>query len=439
MIYCLRFILITNMPKGRLILIIILGVIVFVILLLFLGIIPGLQKNDPKKQIVTLNFWGVFDRKDVMEKATSIIPGFNIKYKEIDAKNYEADLINALASGEGPDVFMVHNSWIPKHKDKLVPITAKDLGVGSLRDLYPTVVAQDFAPDNYIYALPLWMDNLALYYNRDIFDQKRVLFPPKDWKEFQEAVAQIKETDSVGNLVLPAASIGGSSKGIFKSQDILSVLMLQTGVKMVSDDFSRATFASQGQTALNFYTDFANPKSEFYTWNESLGNSIDLFAKEKLGMMIGYASTLDAIKSRNQFINFGVANLPIPKSGGERVDYADYWGLAVSKKAKDPSGAWNFINNLAGNPQFAKVYSDSANRLPALKTLILEKQKDPFWGVFANQSLTARSWPKIDDKQVDQIFSDMISSVVLGQKTSDKALQEAESDVSDLMRAKNQF
>lgn len=427
------------MPKGKIVLIIIFGIIIFAVLLIFLGVVPGLQKNDPKNQIVSLEFWGVFDRRDVMEKATSIIPGFKITYKEVDAKNYEADLINALASDNGPDVFMVHNSWIPKHKDKLIPVTAKDLGISSLRDLYPTVVAQDFAPDNYIYALPLWMDNLALFYNKDIFDQKGVLFPPKDWKEFQEAVSQIKEIDSSGNLVLPAASMGGSSKSVFKSQDILSLLMLQTGVKMVSDDFSRATFASQGYKALDFYTDFSNPKSEFYTWNDSVGSSIDLFAKEKLGMMIGYASTLDAIKSRNQFINFGVANLPIPKSGGERVDYADYWGLAVSKKAKDPSGAWNFINSLAGNPQIAKIYSDEANRLPALRTLIAEKQNDPFWGVFAKQSLTSRSWPKIDDKQVDQIFSDMISEVILGQKTSARALQEAETQVSDLMRARSQF
>ena len=253
------------MPKGRIILIVILGIVIFGVLLIFLGIVPGLQKNDPKNQIVSLDFWGVFSRRDVMEKATSIIPGFKVSYKEMDPKTYEADLINALASGTGPDVFMVHNSWIPKHKDKLIPVTAEDLGISSLRDLYPTVVAQDFAPDIYIYALPLWMDNLALFYNKDIFDQKGILFPPKDWKEFQDAVSQIKEIDSSGNIILPGASMGGSSKSVFKSQDILSVLMLQTGVEMVSDDFSRATFASDGVEALDFYIDFSNPKSEFYT------------------------------------------------------------------------------------------------------------------------------------------------------------------------------
>ena len=35
--------------------------------------------------------------------------------------SYENDLRDALAAGNGPDVFLIHNSWLTKHQDKLSP------------------------------------------------------------------------------------------------------------------------------------------------------------------------------------------------------------------------------------------------------------------------------------------------------------------------------
>ncbi len=427
------------MPKSRLILIAILGVIGVFFLLVFFGILPGLQKNDPKTQITKLTFWGVFDKKANMEKILPAIPGFQATYTEMDPKTYESDLVNALASGTGPDIFMINRSWIPKHSDKLVPLTPKDLNIKSLRDIYPTVVEQDFSPNGYIYALPLWMDTLALFYNKNIFDQKGVVFQPKNWKEFQDAVSKTTEIDKSGRILKSGASIGGSETSVYKASDILSALMLQTGTPMVSADFAHATFSQKGIGSLNFYADFANPKSKYYTWNDSIDYSLDSFAKEKSAMMIGYAYSVDAIKARNPFLKYGISELPVPENSGTRVDYPDYWGVAVSKKTKNALKAWSFIYALASNQQIVKNYTKLNNRLPALRSLLTTKTNDPFWGVFAQSALTARSWPEVDPSQVNEIFSNMISNVITGNSTSQKAIKEAEAKITNLMQNRKKF
>lgn len=424
------------MPKSRVIILGVVGLIVLVGILLYFGLIPGLKPNAGKPQTVKLTFWGVYDSPAAISVVA--IPGYQITYRQFDPQTYESELINALAAGKGPDIFMVHNTWLPKHADKMAPITSQQLGIGTLRDLFPTVVEQDFGPgSSIVYAAPLYLDTLALLYNKNIFDRKNIALPPKTWLEFQNLIPKLKETDKVGKITQAAAAIGGSNKSISHGTDILNVLMLQAGVQMISPDFSRASFAAGGLEPFNFYAQFANPGSPYYTWSDALPYSLDNFAQEKTAMIFAYAYQIPALKQKNPFLEIGIAPLPQPSQSERLVNYANYWGVAVSNKFANPTSAWNFIWQLTINQTNAKAYADAAGHLPALRTLVTAKNTDPFWDVFAGQTLTARSWPKIDNTAVDNAFSKMIEQVINGQAVPQAALQEAESAVTQLMQNKN--
>jgi ABC-type glycerol-3-phosphate transport system substrate-binding protein len=56
--------------------------------------------------------------------------------------------------------------------------------------------------------------------------------------------------------------------------------------------------------ALNFYTDFANPVKEVYSWNNTLDNSVNAFASGKLAIMFGYSYHLETIKALSPKLNF---------------------------------------------------------------------------------------------------------------------------------------
>jgi len=234
----------------------------------------------------------------------------------------------------------------------------------------------------------------------------------------------------------------GTAENINRSTDILTLLMLQTGTKMTNDDYTQATFNqkirlkeqtfSPGQEALRFYTDFSNPK-RVYCWNRQMPYSIDAFYQGKTAMMINYSHHIETIRDKASYFNFGLAPVPQIKDRDFDVNYANYWGLAVSKNSDYPIAAWKFIVYLTQRENLKK-YLEQAKR-PAPRRDLIEWQKtDPDLGIFANQALSAQSWHQVDNQAIEKIFADMIKSVVLGEATIEQAINKAADQVTVLMK-----
>lgn len=431
--------------RSQLIILSVISFFVIVAIGMFAGIIPGLRTPGDIAPELELNVWGVVDENylyDTFAAYNDTRRNITINYTQIDSKNYESILINALAAGTGPDVFMFHSSWLPKHADKITP-APDTLTLEQFRGLFPTVTEQDFAPDKVIYALPLYIDTLALYYNEDIFDSAAIAVPPRDWLEFQNIIPKLRQISPQGQLVRSAAAIGGSNATTPYASDVLSLLMLQSGTQMTDSIFSRATFAESvngfytGLDALQFYTKFTNTKDIYYAWDESLGSATDAFAQGKTAMLFGYRDTEKLIKEKSPLLRFKATAMPQPNTTDPAVNYADYWGLAVSAKSQWPTWGWDLIQELTANETNAEAFLHVSGLPPALRSLIQKYSADPDLGVFARQTLTARSWPQIDHQAIAQIFSQMISAVTHQQLDAREAINQAENEVTSLMQVKN--
>jgi multiple sugar transport system substrate-binding protein len=428
--------------------IIILGSTLFIILLfigIFTGILPGARKPGVKAPEITLTIWGVDDKnffQDNIAAYETIRPTVRVDYEELNPATYEKDVINALATGAGPDIVMFHNSWLPKHFNKIVPASETQITLKTFQEIFPVVVEQDFAPDGKIYASPLYTDTLALFYNQDTFDKKGIAIPPKDWLDFQNLIPKLRQKDVSGKIAKPAAAIGGSNDTIDKASDLLTLLMLQAGTIMTDDGFTQATFAGNvkgsvpGLDALNFYKKFSDPDDIYYTWNEALEYSLDSFAKGNTAIIFNYASARQDIKLKNPFINFKAGEMPQPTESEKAVNYADYWGLTVTNNSKNSQWAWDLILYLTANKDAAENYLKISERPPALRILIQKYADHPELGVFAKQALSARSWPQIDKGQIAEIFSQMIKAATTGKLDSTTALNQAERQITELMMAR---
>ena len=437
--------MISKLTRNQKIIVGAVGLIVLVFVLIFAGVIPGLRPGTKQRLKADLEFWGVFDSKNtyqtVVDQFQSLYPDVRINYRQFDPQTYESELINAMAASRGPDIFMLHNTWLPKHYDKISPLPSEKLNIAAYGDrLFPKVVKADFTSGDVIYAFPLSVDTLALIYNKDIFDQSGIALAPTTWLEFQNIVPGLRILDATGKISRAAAAIGGSEKSVNRATDLLGLLMLQAGVQMTDQDFTRATFSQPlsggfpaGLNALEFYTRFANPINFDYTWNEALHYSLDSLSEGSSAMIFNYAYQLANLKAKNPLLNLGVA--PIPQNNpAKAVNYANYWGYTVSNKSRHPNLAWDFILLLTTNQDNAKAYLQETQKPPALRFLINEYLNDPEIGVFAKQILTAGSWPQIDNNKIETIFSDMIESVISGRQTATTALDQAEAQISQLMR-----
>lgn len=417
------------------------GAIVIIAVLIIFGL-----KNEPPKTPASLEIWGVYDELDVLKPFIDAYQQQNkhikIEYRKFSFDNYEKELINAFAADKGPDIWLVHNTWLPKHKDKIkeMPIDLMDLNV--FRQSFVDVVEKDFVDNGKIYALPLFVDTLALIYNKDFLNSAGISSPPETWEDLVDDLDKLTKKDQWGNILKAGAAIG-TAKNIHRSTDILSLLMLQNGTQMMSSDRQKVTFDESialkgesyrpGYDALRFYTEFADSSKRVYTWNRQTHYSIDAFIEGKAAMIFDYAYELSDIKNRAPYLNFGVAPMPQIKGREFDINYANYWALTVSNKSKSTRQAWEFIKYLTSKEN-AEIYLERTKRPVARKDLVDLQKSDPILGVFAKQSLTARTWYQIDSGAIETIFADAIESVVLGEANLNSAVETAARQINLLIR-----
>jgi multiple sugar transport system substrate-binding protein len=420
---------------------IILGAVFFIIVLAVVIFIGGRRSGTAQK--FTLTVWG-FDKSDAMQ---SIIEGYKkmrpnatVNYVQVPEAGYDDLLLNALAAGTGPDVFPIGNRDLPKQKDKLLAADPSQMPLVKFRNLFPQVAEDDFVSDGKIYALPLYIDTLALIYNRDIFDQAAIVSPPSDWTAFQKIVPSLRVLNPQGQIVRAAAAIGGSESTVDSATDLLELLMMQNGAQMTDAGHSYATFAGSasgetpGLAAFKFYLSFANAGLPYYTWNENENFSLDNFAGGGVAMIFDYYSSISQIKAKSPFLNFGIAPMIQPAGSSFRLDYAKYTGLAVSKQSQNPTWAWDYILYLASMPDVSSSYLQAAGRPPALRSLIDATLNDPNLGVFARQALTARSWYQADSQKINDIMNSAVKSALTGVASPATALAQAQDRITQLMR-----
>lgn len=433
------------------------------------------KKTQEAMKPISLTYWRVWDGPDAFEEIfdayRKLHPFITINYRKLRYGEYENELLNALAEDRGPDIFSVHNTWIKKYENKIAPLpptitmaypitkgtikkevipelrTTKSLGLKEVKNNFVDVVYQDAVNlkfnektnkyEEKIYGLPLAADTLAMYYNKDLFNNAGISQPPVFWNsEFQDSVKKTTKQNSRGEIIQSGAALGGSAN-IERASDILSILMMQNGSVMaeagnilfnVVPPGLREQKYNPGLEALRFYADFANPAKEVYSWNKNLENSLILFMQGKLAVMFGYSYHLPAIRSQAPKLNFAVAKLP-QIEGNPPINFANYWLETVSSKSKYQSEAWDFIQ-FATKAEQAKTYLDKANRPTALRALIDEQTSDDEVGVFAEQVLTAKSWYQGGDSAAaEKIFAEMIDAAILNQDKMENIINLAASKV----------
>ena len=417
--------------------------VLFAFILLFVIAMVGIGCNNKKTQtgLKTLTLWDFTNDKESFNeilKEFSDAKDVKINYVAKNQNEYLNEALNEIAAGKGPDIWTIPNNWLPKYHDKLVPMPKNSIADSKnqktdtdvYRETYPGIVSSDNIINEQVYGVPLSIDTLHLFYNAEMLglveqeyiknhlddnnSEISLIFSngPKNWDEFVKIV-RLATQRSGDKITASAAAFG--TPGITNASDIQTLLMMQNGAKMTSDDLSTAQFNTAqnvfggeqfpGTQALKFYTSFADPKSENYTWNPELGDSLRAFAEGKTAMAFGYLGQKQDIARINPNLRYETLAVPQIKETTNPVSYASYPVYTVTKAAKNPALAWQFLLYLT-EPSTADVYRSISKKPLATMSRIKDSDES-----FAAQAKNAQSWFMPEPTKTVEILNTMIKQV----------------------------
>lgn len=385
---------------------------------------------------VTLNYWRVYDSNEafteIIRSYQNTKPNVRINYRELRPERYEEELVRAIAEGNGPDIFTLPNTKLREYQNLIAPMPSSitvteletrgtlrkevvpvskekpTLSTRALKNNFVDQVIEDVlfpvqtpeGPVDAIHGLPLALDTLVLYYNRDLLNEAGIAQPAEDWAEFQNHIELLTDFNSDGSISQHGVGLG-TANNVDRSTDILSLIMLQAGVEM-SDPRGRPNFARPNDDrelpaldALTFYTDFANPVKSVYTWEEGPQSALNAFLAGQAAYFIGYSYHEPIIRAGAPQLNFAVSTIP-QIAGAKQVNFANYWVETVADTSENIDTAWDFLL-YATDRQHVTSYLDETNKPTARKDLISNQIDDEFLGPFAEQVLTAVHWYKGED------------------------------------------
>jgi multiple sugar transport system substrate-binding protein len=433
------------MSKFQIILIAVCVIAGALAVLIFAGILPGFkeQKGMMGKE-AEISMWGIFPQ----EKILSLLASFNeknkssfkINYFEKKSSEYENELLDALASGTGPDIWILTQDMVLKNKGKIYPISFEYYSERNFKDNF-TESAElfvDFKNKNVI-GLPIAVDPIVLYWNRDLFSSAGIAKPPQYWDEFLTNAQSLTKKDNAGNIIQAGAALG-EFKNVKNAKDLLSLLILQTGNPIIKSDTLNVVLGEKGDNILNptessirFFNEFSNPSKSSYSWNRALPNSETMFVNGSLAMYFGYSSEIDTIKEKNPHLNFDIAEMPQIRDGKIKATFAKIYGLVISKNSAQRQTAFSAALDLSGQ-NFSKDFSGAIGLGSARRDVLAKGTADPILSVVYKSSIMSKAWLEPNPDAVSEIFKNMVESAATGRVKISEAVSQAKGQLEQLLK-----
>ena len=387
----------------------------------------------------TVVLWGTVKTQAIapaLEDFNRVNKTFVVKYAQKDPETFDQDLLEALASGQGPDMFFLPDNLVFNYKNKIFPIPYQSLPLASFKNSFAGA-GEVFLTSKGILAFPIAIDPMVMYYNRSILDANSVVYPPAYWDEFINIIPFLTKKDDSKKIIKAGVAMGQFSN-IAYAKDIISTLFMQAGNPIITekDGFFISSLNESGKydlgSILKFYTDFSNPLNSVYSWNKSLPNSRDVFGADNLAFYFGYASELQSLVNKNPNLNFLAAPMPQIKNADFKLTSARVTGIAISAFSKNFNTAFTAAG-LLSNSDFASKFANALGIAPARRDLLAVKQTDAYSPIFYSSALYARSWLDPSPEDTNDIFRNMIDKVLSNNMTVENAITDASAKLSLLL------
>ncbi|GAA0180344.1 ABC transporter substrate-binding protein [Clostridium sediminicola] len=394
------------------------------------------QSNASEK--ITLEFWHYWDGNngtvinELVEKFNEENSNIEVKPVFIPGGELMTKLQVAINSKTTPALAAADISGMAKLKstDKLLDLNnyLKDNNV-DINSFYPSLLEYG-KKEGKLYSLPVSTNNLALFYNKDMFKKAGIdpNKPPKTWEELRKYSETIvnKISNSYGFEFY--TQVGDSGEGLTWQ---LQPYLWQAKADFIKD--GEAAFNNEGgEKALNFLTGMINDKlTPVGSWND--------FDKGNCAMVVDGTWMVGIWKDSLNF-DFGTAMIPMPEDGEHATNMGGEQIFAFNKDENINSAAAKFIAYMVdANTQI--VWDEKTTFMPIRKE-VAENQDylnwvnntEPRLLPFIEQQKYAHARPCLEEYPAASLgFAKEIEKAYFGKITVKEALSNAEKAVNSAL------
>ncbi len=364
-------------------------------------------------------------------------PDIHITIRYVNSDNALTKLTVALQGNEQPDISYQYGSNMAQ-----LATTPKVVDLTDRINSDPSFNWEDFFPgertaatvDGRILGIPALVDNLAVVYNKDLFEQAGLAEPTADWtweELVSDALALTDPAQKQFGLAFPADA---SETTVWQFE----AMLWEAGGDILNADNTEAAFNSPaGVQALSALQQMAQADAIFSDFHPDAGKMEELFNSGKVGMIItgpwDLASFPDA--------NYGVQIMPSfdDPTNHQTIAGPDNW-VIFDNGPDHVDAAWEFIKWFTAPEQLARD-SMATGHLPTRASVeeLPEFQgfdtEYPGVGVFAdNLSNVAKARPVLASyPQISAALGQAVVKVLLGQAEPQEALDQAAEEANGIL------
>jgi multiple sugar transport system substrate-binding protein len=373
---------------------------------------------------------------DLVDEYNAMNTGIHVNLDYIGSNDHALEKLTvALNAGEQPDITYQYGTSMPQLATApgVLDLTEKVQDPNFNWDDFSEGARQAATVDDQVFGIPALIDNLAIVYNKDLFEQAGVDEPTADWTwdDFRAAAKALTD---------PSKQQYGFAFPIDASEDTVwhyDAMLWEAGGDILNADNTQAAFNSDaGVTALTMLQDMAVTDKSVFLDQQNTGKIDSLFNAGKIAMDVTGPWALSGYPD----INYGVQIMPM-FDGGSHATIAgpDMWVIFDNDGHGD--AAWQFMQWFTAAEQ-VKQDSMESGHLPIRNSVVEEPgfveefdKKFPGEGLFAeNLQNVTKARPVITSyDQISRIMGEAIVKVMLGQGEPKEALDAAADQVNQVL------
>lgn len=382
--------------------------------------LSGWQSSPTEKQLL----------EQVLHQFESQHPTIKVKH-EIINDQYMDVIKTRLIGDAAPDVFYLDAFEAPllMNYGVLEPLNSYINAQFDLADFEPNLL-KAFQLDGRTYGLPKDFSTLALFYNRQAFQDAELNQPPQTWNELR---------DYSQKLTVDTNRDGRNEQYGFGVSPELSrqyFMMTAFGGRLIDRQENAAFFTTGSLKGLQLIIDqYRKDRTSAQPSDVGASTGSELFGQGKAAMAIEGPWAIPYLQETFPKLQFATAEVPTVNDKKGTMAYTVAY--VMNKKTKYKEAAWQLISYLT-SPEGMKAWAKEGLVLPSRKSVLQELgyADNPLYAPFVQGAEYATIWQAGETlPTILTHFNNQFISALIGEQSLREAMRKAQRSANQEIQA----